>query len=356
MQIDSLGWNEYFNAQFHDFRNSGYTPGRVAGQARDRYTIWGDFGILSAEVSGKFRFETRSRSEFPVVGDWVVALPHENGKSATIHALLPRRSSFSRKQAGFVTEEQILAANMDIIFVVAGLDQEFNPRRLERYVVTAWDSGAMPVIVLNKADICSDLSKYRDEAQKSAPTTPVVTMSAKTGEGIDVLDQYLRPGTTGVLLGSSGVGKSSLINRLAGEERQLVTDVREGDSRGRHTTTNRELIVLPGGALIIDTPGLRELQLWADEEEVDAAFSEIGELAEKCRFRDCNHENEPGCAVLEAVADGLLDEARLRNYRKMRREQRRLSTRKKLHEFQIEKQHVRKTIRSYERSINRRGR
>jgi len=356
MHVDSLGWNEYFNVRFHEFHGCGYTPGRIAGQSRDRYMIWGDFGALSGEVSGRFRFETKTRSDFPVVGDWVAVRPHGDEDSATIHAVLPRRSAFSRKRVGSVTEEQILASNMDFVFVVAGLDQEFNPRRLERYVVTAWDSGAMPVIILNKADICSDLSKYRDDAQKSAPTTPVVTMSAKTGEGIDVLDQYLQPGTTGVLLGSSGVGKSSVINRLAGEERQLVTDVREGDSRGRHTTTNRELIVLPGGALIIDTPGLRELQLWADEEEVDAAFSVIGKLAEKCRFRDCRHEQEPGCAVLEAVQSGKLDEARLRNYRKMRREQRRLSTRKKLHEFQIEKQHVRKTIRSHERSINRRER
>jgi ribosome biogenesis GTPase len=255
-----------------------------------------------------------------------------------------------------VAEDQILAANIDTVFIVAGLDNEFRVRRIERYVVTAWDSGATPVLVLNKADICPDIEPFVRQASDAAPGIPVVPISAKEGSGLDSLAPHLTPGTTVVLLGSSGVGKSSLVNRLLNEDRQAVRAVREGDKggdKGRHTTTSRELIALPGGALLIDTPGLRELQLAADDEGLDAAFDDIVALADGCRFDDCSHGQEPGCAVKEAVERGELPRDRLTSYLKLQRELRRTAVRKTLRAAQVERIRIKSATRAFERHKRR---
>ena len=235
--------------------------------------------------------------------------------------MLPRSSRFSRRAAGNPTEEQVVAANIDVVFLVSGLDGDFNPRRIERYLVTAWESGASPVIVLNKADLVEDAERVAGEVASLAQGVPVIAVSATRRAGIDRLRALLTRGRTGALLGSSGVGKSSIANALLGEERLRTRDVRASDGRGRHTTTGRELVLLPGGGILIDTPGMRELQLWETAETIGGAFADIDALAAECRFRDCRHRVEPGCAVLAAVRAGMLPESRLESFRKLQDEQ-----------------------------------
>jgi ribosome biogenesis GTPase len=306
-------------------RAQGLIPARVVREDRDRYQLRTEAGDVAGEVSGRLRHDARTRADLPAVGDWVAARPGEG--LAVITRVLPRTSAFVRKLAGETTEEQIVAANVDTVFLVAGLDLDFNVRRIERYLTAAWESGATPVIVLNKADLAGDLPARVAEAESVAMGVPVVAVSATAHQGLDALAPWLEPGRTVALLGSSGVGKSTLINALLGEERQATRAVREHDSRGRHTTTHRELVPLPGGAVLLDTPGIRELQLWGDESSADGAFPEIAALAAKCRFGDCGHNGEPGCAVLAAVASGTLDEERLASWRKLQRELRWLATR-----------------------------
>lgn len=331
MQLSSLGWNDHFQSCFSPYRGPGLHPSRIAGQERNRYLVFGEFGTASAEVAGRFRFAARSPADFPTVGDWV-AVTLDGGQTGIIQAVLSRTSVFSRKAAGRVAEEQALAANIDTVFIVAGLDHEFNPRRIERYVVTAWDSGATPVLILNKTDVCPDIQRAIQQASDAAPGVPVLPVSARDGSGLDSVAAYLSPGITIVLLGSSGVGKSSLVNRLAGTDMQAIAEVRQDDSRGRHTTTSRDLIVLPCGALLIDTPGLRELQLLADDDGLDAAFDDIARLADGCRFADCRHDHEPECAVKRAVEATELDPGRLASYHKLQREARRTAERMRLRE------------------------
>jgi len=319
MELIDLGWNDFFAALFAPWRLDGLVPGRVVAQHRDLSLVAAEAGELAAEVSGRFRHQAADRGGYPAVGDWVALEPFAPGR-ALLHAVLDRRSAFVRKAAGDLTEAQVVAANIDTVFLVTGLDGDFNLRRIERYLTTAWDSGATPVIVLNKSDLCPDIGEVLAQVDRIALGTPLIPVSARDGANLEALRGHLAPGRTAALLGSSGVGKSTIINRLLGAERQPTAPVREEDSHGRHTTSSREIIVLPGGGLLIDTPGMRELQLWAEEDSLAQSFADVEELAAGCRFTDCRHEDEPGCAVRRAVEGGALDRGRLEGFLKLRRE------------------------------------
>jgi ribosome biogenesis GTPase len=326
-QVDlvPLGWSSFFTHYFESLAKQGLVPARIVREDRQLYTVLCEAGELMAEVSGRMRHEARSRSDWPAVGDWVAIQPRTAEQKATIHALLPRRSRISRKVAGERTEEQVVAANVDTVFLVSGLDGDFNLRRIERALAMAWESGVNPVIVLNKADVAPRLEQQVAAAERIAMGVPVHVVSAETGMGLEAMAAYVGPGQTAVLVGSSGVGKSSLINRLLDSERQKVYAVREDDSRGRHTTTRRELLFLPDGGMIIDSPGIRELQLWGGEEGnggegLAEMFEDIEALAAQCRFHDCQHEREPGCAIRAALEAGQLDPGRLKSYAKMQKE------------------------------------
>ena len=325
MNLDEIGWGCKIARSFEPFAAEGYTVGRVALEHRNRFVLYTERGEVPAEITGKLRYQATHTQDFPVVGDWVAISLQDQATRATIHAVLPRSSLFTRKAPGTTIEEQMIAANIDTVFLVTGLDGDFNLRRLERYLVLAWESGASPVVVLNKADRCDRLPQILRQVDAIAPGLPVIPLSALQGEGLDQLVPYLKPGKTVALLGSSGVGKSTLTNQLMGKSVQAVQAVRRGDDRGRHTTTHRELLRLPSGGLLIDTPGMRELQLWTSEESVQETFSDIETLASQCRFRDCQHQHEPDCAVQAALSAGVLDRHRFRSYQKLQREQRYLS-------------------------------
>jgi ribosome biogenesis GTPase len=320
VELEAFGWSPFFSNAFQAQAAPGRVPARVGAVYNHLYRLYLAQGEILGEVSGRFRHEAAGAEDFPAVGDWVVASPTPDGGRATIHALLPRRGRLSRKVAGTVTGEQVLAANLDTLFLVAGLDGDFNPRRLDRALVLAWDSGAEPVLVLSKADLCADVASRVAEVQALAPAASVVVVSALMNRGLESLQPWLRPARTVALIGSSGVGKSTLLNRLLGAAVQRTAEVRPGDDRGRHTTTRRELFRLPGGALVVDTPGLRELQLWAEEEGLEAAFGDVSALAARCRFADCRHEVEPDCAVRGALESGGLSRERYASYRKLEKE------------------------------------
>jgi len=321
MPIQDLGWDGYFEAQWNTAERADSVPARVVSQHRGRWRVAGGFNECWAEPSGKLRQASEIGGDWPAVGDWVAAQISVSRASAAIQDVLPRRSAFVRKSAGKGIAEQVIAANIDVVLIVAALDGDFNLRRIERYVAQCWESGARPVIVLNKADACAEAHSFAGHVEAIAMSIPVHVVSATTGDGVSELERSFAKGQTIVLLGSSGVGKSTLLNRLLLEERQRTQAVRKSDCRGRHTTTWQQLFVLPGGALIIDTPGLRELHLWNASEGLSQAFADIEALARHCRFRDCRHETEPGCAVLAALASGALDERRFENKRKLEREQ-----------------------------------
>jgi ribosome biogenesis GTPase len=320
LSLETFGWNEFFATNFAPFAEEGYSAGRVAVQHKTQYELYTACGELSAETTGRMQHDARSKKDLPVVGDWVVIRAREREGKATIYDILPRKSRFSRKAAGTRTEEQIVAANVDSVFLVTGLDGNFNLRRLERYLVLAWESGAEPVIVLNKADLCADVEQRVEEVRSVALGVPVVVTSAIKDRDLDQVLGRIKPGTTGALLGSSGVGKSTIINHLLGKELLKTREVRKTDDRGRQTTTRRELIMLPSGGLLMDTPGMRELQLWGGDEGIRDAFQDIAELAEGCPFRDCQHGPEPGCVVQQALRDGSLDAGRFASYQKLRKE------------------------------------
>jgi ribosome biogenesis GTPase / thiamine phosphate phosphatase len=322
VSIKQLGWNSYFDAlwQARD-GDLAWQPARIISQQRGLWRIAGDFAESWAEASGTLRAATEAGGDWPAVGDWVAAELLSGGGRPLIQTVLPRRSKFTRKVAGRRVEEQVIAANVDTAFVVMALDGDFNVRRLERFLAQCWESGARSIVVLNKTDDCDDVAGRVAEVERVAAAVSVFAVSARTGEGLESLNSLLAPGQTIVLLGSSGVGKSTLLNHFLRRDAQAVRAVRQSDSRGRHTTTSRELFALPGGALLIDTPGLRELQLWGASEGVEQAFSDIEELAAQCRYGDCGHTSEPGCAVQAAIAEGRLDPDRLENQRKLQREQ-----------------------------------
>ncbi len=316
MNLNDLGWDDGFAASLEPYDNC--IPGRVSAQHRGEYDVLTRAGEERARVTGKLRHEAASGADLPAVGDWVAL------REQSIQGVLPRRSAFQRKVNLGAAEAQVLAANLDSIFVVTGLDADFSARRLERYLTLAWESGATPVVVLTKADLCDDPQALLLDAEQVAVGVPVHLVSNLTGEGHDELGPYLQPAKTIALLGSSGVGKSSLANGLLGQEAQATKALAE-DGTGRHTTTARQLLRLPGGALLVDTPGLREVQLWEADDGIQEAFADVDELAAGCRFNDCAHTREPGCAVKEAIEDGRLPLERLQSYRVLQRELARLA-------------------------------
>ena len=353
--LETLGWTRHFETEFESITREGYAAARVALEYQGLYRVYCEAGELLAEVSGRLRYQAADRANFPAVGDWVAISPVASEQKAIIHAVLPRVSKFSRKSAGEVTEEQIVATNVDTIFLVHGLDNNYNLRRIERYLTLAFESGARPVIVLSKMDVCDRLDRRLMEAESVARGVPVHAISSTMNQGLEQLDDYFAVGRTVAFLGSSGVGKSTLINRLMGEERQKTQDVREGDDRGRHTTVHRELIVLPSGGLLIDTPGMRELQLWEADEGLVGTFSDVEEIAARCRFSDCRHQSEPGCAVIEAVQRDELGQARLENYKKMQREIEYLDARQDVRMQMERKTKVKRIHRSFNRMKPKRG-
>lgn len=307
MQLEKLGWNGFFASQ-----DCAGVPGRVASVSHEQFLVWTEYGEVDAAISGRLR---HTGSLWPAVGDWVSL----RWDAPLIEQVFERKTVLSRKQPGRAAEEQVMAANIDVLFIVTGLDRDYNERRIERYLVVARQSGAQPVILLNKTDLAQasgiDLPLAISRLQ-ACSGVPVLAVNALAGDGVSALDNLVAAGETAALIGSSGVGKSTLVNRLLGEQRQATFEVRSDDNRGRHTTTARSMFLMPGGWLLIDMPGLREVQLWADPQELDSGFDDIGQLAQHCRFRDCSHNGEPGCAVQQAG----LDEDRLANYHKMQKE------------------------------------
>ena len=321
MALEPYGWTPRLAEAFAEHARRGLIPGRVSLEHTHIYRVVTADGEILARVSGRLRHHAEGRADFPGVGDWVALEPAVHGREARIRAVLPRASRFSRRAAGDETEEQVVAANIDTVFIVGGLDHNFNPRRLERYLLVARESGAAPVIVLNKADLAADAEARGEEVRSLAPDVPVYTVSARHPESLKPLREHLGFGRTGALLGSSGVGKSSIVNALVGEDLLRTHDVRDSDSRGRHTSTNRQLVTLPdAGGLLIDTPGMRELQLW-DLGGLLETFTDIAGRAGGCRFRDCRHRGEPGCAIVAAVEAGEIPAARFESYQKLAAEQ-----------------------------------
>ena len=330
--LGQWGWARDFADSYRRFLESNAAPkdvfpARVVSMSRGIYHLAAASGEVDAKLLGRLGRDAAGK---PAVGDWVaVEAPASAGVDPRIIHVLERRSRLSRKASGARTQEQVVAANLDAVFLVMGLDGDFNLRRLERFVAMATESGAEPVVVLTKADLAADPEAMREQAAEASPGTTVVAVTALTNENLAPLAVHLARGRTVAMVGASGAGKSTLLNALCGEEVMRTAPVREGDDRGRHTTTHRRLVQLPGGGLLIDNPGIRELQLWADDDSsLEETFDDIEELARGCRFRDCGHGREPGCAVRAAIKGGRLDPARLRNYDELREEQRRLEQRR----------------------------
>ena len=321
MTLREFGWSDQFAAAYQPWESKiDIQPGRVAIEFNQIFRIYVEGGEIDAITAGRLKHRARGRVELPAVGDWVAIRKRPEEDRGVIMAVLPRRSAFTRRAAGDVTGEQVVAANVDVVFVVMGLDRDYNVRRLERYLVMARESGASPVVLLTKPDLCPDLSGHLREVTSLAGDIVVHVVNPKAGEGLERLRVDLGAGTTAALLGSSGVGKSTIINRLVGSDVQRTGEVRRSDSRGRHTTSHRELVVLPDGGLIIDTPGMRELQLWDAGDAVRDTFDEIDALAPACHFGDCRHRDEPRCAVKAAVAEGKVSADRLESYLKVQDE------------------------------------
>lgn len=321
MRLTELGWDDAWAEAFAPWAATvDVQPARVLIGFNYLYRVVVEGGELEATIAGRLKHHAASRSELPAVGDWVAVRRRPNEDRGAIVAVLPRRSWFSRKMAGQVTDEQVVAANVDVIFIVMALDADFSLRRLERYLLLSRESGAAPVVLLTKPDLCPHVAARTAEVAALTGNVPTHVVNPKRSEGIEQVAAYLAPGRTGALLGSSGVGKSTIINRLVGEDIRKTREVREADSKGRHTTMHRELVVLPSAGLIIDTPGMRELQLWDVGEAVRETFDDIEALAAGCHFTNCRHRDEPRCAVKAAVAEGRVAPDRLESYHRLQDE------------------------------------
>ncbi len=373
MQLQLAGWNEHwaqlFMQQSSAAEGKALQPARVLAQHRQSYSLWTASGEANAEVAGAFLYRAFA-SDLPAVGDWVVMRQYSPADLAIITGVLPRKTRFSRKASGLAAEQQVIAANIDLAFIVCGLDHDYNLRRLERYLVAARQSGAAAVIVLNKADLCDDVASRLAEVQAIAPETAVVAISATSANAAPTLARFIAPGQTSALIGSSGAGKSTIVNQLLGASVQPTQPTRAADSRGRHTTTHRELFFLPSGGLVLDNPGIRELQLWSEDfssallsfsprqappaSAVDQAFPEIEALAARCAFRDCSHGSEPECAVQSGLASGEIDPARWRSYLKLRRELRHTAAQLDQNLRRTEKERWKKLCKQVKRNQKRR--
>jgi len=336
MTLKELGWNSFFENNFQPYKENGFTPARILLEQKSELIVFTETGELTAKVAGKIRHIAQSKSDLPVVGDWVAIRPLHGG-TALIEAILPRQSQIIRiasgmrkKRVGRISEEQVLGANIDTIFIVTGLDRDYNIRRIERYLTLVYNSGAIPVIILNKSDLCPDIDDKLSEVESVAFGVPIHIISATSDVNLQNLKQYFSPGKTITLLGSSGTGKSTIINKLLGFERQKVKEISESIGKGQHTTSHRELIFMPGGGIIVDNPGMREITLSAEEENIGDTFQDIKELAQNCKFNDCQHQSEPGCAVKQAIKNDELESERLTSYQKLRNELKFIDDRKQL--------------------------
>lgn len=326
MTLEQWGWTPFFAEQFQVWEKAGYLPAKVIRGEKNYFRVWSEQGELTVRFSGKIRHKAGDRSDLPVVGDWVVVEPQPDQRGL-IHAVLNRKSSFSRNLPGRRKnkgqerlEQQVIAANVDLIFIVSGLDRDFNLRRIERYLTLVGGSGADAVILLNKTDLCEQPNHCKIQVEEIAGQSPVHLCMARDSNQLEILKPYLKKGQTVALLGSSGVGKSTILNGLLGEDRQKVAEVSQADGKGRHTTTHRELFPLRNGAILMDNPGMRELHLWGEPEDLAESFSDIEQLATKCKFNNCRHQSEPDCAVLAAIEAGDLNPDRLASYHKLSNE------------------------------------
>lgn len=354
IELKKSGWNEFFEDQLSNFKMDEFTAGRVSRENKNNFILLTEHGEITAELSGKFLFNAESKSDFPAVGDWVLFrhLPAE--QKGIIEIVLERKSKFSRKVTMSKTDEQIIASNIDFLFIVSSLNEEVNIRRIERYLTLAHESGLTPVIILSKSDLSENNDEIMSELKKISGNTGIHAVSSLENKGMDILSGYFSGNRTVAFVGSSGVGKSTLINKLSGEDLMEVKEISTYKDKGRHTTSHRELIILPSGGAIIDTPGMRELQMWEGSDGIGETFSDIENLISECKFSDCTHTSEPGCAVTDALDNGGLDEGRYRNYLKLKKEIRYFERRKSVKDMISEKKKW-KTITKQVRNQNKRN-
>ena len=320
MRLEDFGWDAVWQEKFDHFPEERGIPARVISEHRSAYRVHTGEAEITAKAAGRLYHAPFRQTELPAVGDWVVVDDVDSTGQATIRGVLPRNSTFSRKVAGKNSNEQVMATNLDTVWIVTAFGSDLNPARLERYIALVVESGADPVVIVAKADLEDFPEVSIINLQDRIHDVPIYAVSTKANIGLENMNKYISPGQTIALLGSSGVGKSTLINHFVGHDLLHTASVREKDGKGRHTTTHRELILLPSGGCLIDTPGMRELQLWQRDDNLDKSFADIDEFAAECRFADCSHESEPGCAVKEAVARGDISEERINNYKKLKKE------------------------------------